>query len=112
MSNFPKRYCLPDGSIYEVAFEDVKRDWADTARQYDDLSNEEQEKLIEGFDEEHALSWMADQWYGNEILVWGRDTGEVDEKVRKEGISNLKYLCKDEWAGDYEISSLRATKQH
>lgn len=111
MSNFPKRYCLPDGSIYEVTFEDVKRDWADTARQFYDLTKEEQEAWIVNFDEEQALSWMADQWYGNEILVWGRDTGEVDEKVRKEGISNLKYLCKDEWAGDYEISGPQATEK-
>lgn len=103
MSKFPKRYCLPDGSIYIVTLENVRADWSDTVRQFDDLSEAEIQKRIDDFDEDHAEQWMAEQWYGAEIVTWGADSGEVDEAVRAEAIKDLKRSNDDEWASEMEI---------
>ena len=103
MSEFPKRYCLPDGSIYVVTFENVRSDWEFTAKQFDDLSEEAIRGLIDDFDEEQAEQWMSDQWYGSEIVTWGTDTGEVDEEVRARGIMSLKRSSDREFASELQV---------
>lgn len=102
MSKFPKRYCLPDGSIYSVTLENVRSDWAFTIDQFDDLPPEEKQTRIDEFSEEQAESWMGDQWYGAEVVTWGSDTGEVDEAVRSEAIKQLKRSRDNDWASELE----------
>lgn len=103
MSKFPKRYCLPDGSIYVVTLENVRSDWAYTVKQFDDLSASDIQKQIDDFDEEHAEQWMGDQWYGAEVVTWGADTGEIDEGVREAAMQRLKRSMDDEFARALEV---------
>ena len=103
MSKFPKRYCLPDGSIYAVTLENVRSDWAFTVKQFDDLSEQQIQEQISSFDEDHAERWISDQWYGAEIVTWGSDTGEVDEEVRSKGVLGLKRSSDHEFAGELQV---------
>lgn len=103
MNKFPKRYVLPDGSIYLVTLENVKSDWAHTVAQFDDLTDLEKQEQLDSFDEDHAEQWMGDQWYGAEIVTWGTDTGEIDEEVRKEGLKALKRSQDNEFASGLEV---------
>ena len=98
MSKFPKRYCLPDGSIYAVTLENVRGDWAFTAKQFDDLSDAQIQAQIGSFYEKQAEQWMSDQWYGEDIVTWGTDTGEVDEEERAKGLLRLKRSSDHEFA--------------
>ena len=104
MSKFPKRYLLPDGSIYIVTLENVRADYAFTVRQFDDLSAAEQDRRIAEFDEVQAEQWMGDQWEGNEILAWGTDTGQVDQAKRDAGLRTLKHSCRDFWACELKLA--------
>ena len=103
MNHFPKRYCLPDGSIYQVTLENVRADYAFTVRQFEDLSEQDKERQIAAFDEEQALTWMSDQWEGNEITTWGTDTGEVDEQRRAEALRAIKHSMAWAFASELEI---------
>ena len=101
-SAFPKTYVLPDGSIYKVTLENVRSDYADTVRQFDDLTEEQKTNQINAMDETQAEAWMADQWYGAEIVTWGTDTGRVDKKVRARGMEKLKRSADGEFACELE----------
>ena len=103
MSHFPKRYCLPDGSIYQVTLENVRADYAFTVRQFEDLAEQDKERQIAAFDEDQALAWMGDQWYGNEITAWGTDTGEVDEQRRAEALKAIKHSMADAFVSELEL---------
>ncbi len=105
MSKFPKRYCLPDGSIYLVSLENVRDDWALSMMRLNSLSEDEQRSRIAAFDEEHAESWMADQWYGADIVNRGTDTGEVDENVREAALLALKRSQDESFASSLEITN-------
>lgn len=105
MSAFPKKYRMPDGSIYVVTLEDVRRDYADTVRQFDDLTTEQQDQQIQDFDEKQALNWMADQWYGGEIRTWGKATGGIDQEFRNQALEKLKCSGDDDWASDFELEA-------
>lgn len=104
MNKFPKRYVLPDGSIYTVTLENVKSDWAYTVAQFDDLTAEQKQEQLDNFDEDHAEQWMGDQWCGSEIVTWGTDTGEIDEEVRRAGLQALKRSRDIEFASSLEVT--------
>lgn len=104
MNKFPKRYVLPDGSIYIVTLENVKSDWAYTVAQFDDLTEAQKQEQLDNFDEDHAEQWMGDQWYGSEIVTWGTDTGEIDEEVRRAGLQALKRSQDNEFASSLEVT--------
>lgn len=101
-SAFPKKYVLPDGSIYKVTLENVRSDYADTVRQFDDLTEEQKAEQIAAFDESQAEQWMTDQWFGAEIVTWGTDTGRVNKKVRALGMAKLKRSADGEFACELE----------
>lgn len=94
-----------EGSVYEVSFEAVKTDWIETVKQFDDLSEEEQQRLIDEYDEDQADIWYAEQWYGAEVRFFGKFL-KVDEEVREEFIKNSIHSDNDEWASSLEISQV------
>lgn len=98
--NFPKRCVMEEGSIYLVKFEHIKQDWASTVKRFDDLSEEDRNRLIEDFDDTQAQTWWNEQWYGFDIVGMGEFQG-VDESVRNEFLKLALNRCSD-WAYEYE----------
>ena len=98
--SFPKTCVMDEGSIYLVTFENVKEDWASTVRQFDDLSEQQQQDLIDNFDKEQAQTWWSEQWYGYDVVSMGSFQG-VDDDVRSKFLKVSLYSCPD-WASEYE----------
>lgn len=99
---FPKKIMFCEGSMYEVSFEAVKQDWSETVKQFDDLTEEKQQELIDNYDEDQADIWYDEQWYGNEVMVFGKFLG-VNQEVRDEFIKNSIYNDRDDWASSLEV---------
>lgn len=99
--NFPKHCILPEGSVYVVTFKDIKWDWIETVKQFDDLTEEEQQKLIDDFDDEQAETWWNEQCVASDIIRLGKRKG-IDKEVRKRFLSNALYGV-DGWASEFEV---------
>lgn len=103
MSEFPKTCIMTEGSVYRITFEDVKLDWQETVRQFDDLSKEEQEGLLDGFTENQAETWWQEQCMGGDIPRIGTFL-YVDEDVRNDFLKqSLIQGAWSQWASEYEV---------
>lgn len=98
--SFPKKCVMEEGSIFLVTFENIKEDWASTVRQFDDLTEEQQQALIDDFDDQQAETWWCEQCYGYDIVSMGSFQG-VDEEVRTKFLKVSLSACPD-WASEYE----------
>lgn len=110
--NFPKKCIMEEGSIFLVTFESIKEDWASTVKQFDDLSEKEQQKLIDDFDDEQAETWWCEQWYGYDIVSLGSFEG-VDEEVRNQFLKVSLSKCADrayEYEGGLIVAEVRNIK--
>lgn len=102
---FPKTYILPDGKAYSVSFLDVIADIKYTVYQFEDLSAGCKESTIASYTEESAEEWINDYWSISEIIVWGKQTGEVDVEVIRSTLLEALNSAINEGvdAGHYEV---------
>lgn len=98
---FPKRCVMSEGSIYTVLFEQVWEDWCATVRQFDDLTPEKKQALMDNWTHEDADIWWSEQWVGGDIISQCTLVG-VDEVVRERFIKQGLFSGSDEWATEFE----------